>query len=112
MRTGNCVIQPSRLPYELIALALWAAAAAVFTAIWINLVVLSTQAQGLTVNTVRKTTTAFTQAGFHHPLVEALLYNPPVDQIFGKYPYKPETVTKKLEPTLVLTGNGVQWARR
>ncbi len=45
--------------------------------------------------------------GFYEPLVEAMLYNPPVDEVKWKDPDKPEPVAQKVEPSLVLSGRGM-----
>jgi hypothetical protein len=45
--------------------------------------------------------------GLHEPVVEALLYNPPVDEFTWKPLDKPEATTQKLEPSLVLRGKGL-----
>lgn len=45
--------------------------------------------------------------GFHEPVVEALLYNPPVDEVTWKPLDKPETTIRKLEPSLVVSGKGL-----
>jgi hypothetical protein len=46
-------------------------------------------------------------AAFTRPIVLAYLYNPPVDEIALRYPYKDEEETVQLKPSLVLTGNGL-----
>jgi len=46
-------------------------------------------------------------AGFHEPIMEALLYNPPVDKVTETYPYKREPKTVDLLPTLVFSGRGL-----
>jgi hypothetical protein len=45
--------------------------------------------------------------GLREPVVEALLYNPPVDEYAWKPLDKPEATTEKLEPSLVLRGKGL-----
>jgi hypothetical protein len=54
------------------------------------------------------TFTASPLAGFREPVVEALLYNPPVDEYTWKRLHQPETITKKLEPSLVVSGKGLR----
>jgi hypothetical protein len=44
---------------------------------------------------------------FAEPIVSAYLWNPPVDEIELRYPYKDDVDTETLEPALVLTGNGL-----
>jgi hypothetical protein len=51
--------------------------------------------------------TASPLTGFREPVVEALLYNPPVDEVTWKPLDKPETSTRKLEPSLVISGKGL-----
>jgi hypothetical protein len=51
--------------------------------------------------------TASPLTGFHEPVVEALLYNPPVDEYTFRRLDKPETITRKLEPSLVISGKGL-----
>lgn len=50
-------------------------------------------------------------SAFAEPIVNAYLYNPLVDEITLKYPYKAEVETKKLEPTLTFAGRGLQDGR-
>ena len=50
-------------------------------------------------------------AAFTEPIVNAYLYNPSVDEITLKYPYKAEVETEKIEPVLICTGNGLQDGR-
>jgi hypothetical protein len=45
--------------------------------------------------------------GLHEPVVEALLYNPPVDEVAWRPLDGSEPVTKKLEPSLVIGGRGL-----
>ena len=45
--------------------------------------------------------------GFNHPVMEALLYNPPAAEVTLTYPYKHEPKSVKLLPTLVLDGKGL-----
>jgi hypothetical protein len=45
--------------------------------------------------------------GLHEPVVEALLYNPPVDEVTWRPLDKPEATTEKLEPSLVISGKGL-----
>jgi len=66
------------------------------------------QAEGQADVVSNRTVTASPLAGFHHSLVEALLYNPSLEEVTSKYPYKAETTTRKLEPTLILTGMGIE----
>ncbi len=54
-----------------------------------------------------QTFTASPHAGFHEPMVEALLYNPPVAEVTQTYPYKREPDIVKLKPTLILSGRGL-----
>ena len=42
------------------------------------------------------------------PVVSAYLWNPPVDQIEIRYPYKDDVDVELLEPALVITGDGHQ----
>lgn len=56
---------------------------------------------------VAQTFTASPFTGFHEPIVEALLYNPPVAEVTETYPYKREPNTVRLEPTLLLIGRGL-----
>ena len=51
--------------------------------------------------------TASPLTGFHEPVVEALLYNPPMDEVTWKALDKAETSTQKLEPSLVIGGKGL-----
>jgi len=53
------------------------------------------------------TFTASPFTGFHAPLVEAMLYNPPLDEVPWKDLDKPEPVVRKVEPSLVLNGRGL-----
>jgi hypothetical protein len=65
---------------------------------------------GLTLTASRATGQTFTVsplAGFHEPIMEALLYNPPVDKVTETYPYKREPKTIELLPTLVFSGRGM-----
>jgi hypothetical protein len=48
--------------------------------------------------TVGQTFTVFPFTGFHEPMVEALLCNPPVAEVTQTYPYGREPDTVKLEP--------------
>ena len=55
-------------------------------------------------------TSSFTASpftGFHEPMVEALLYNPPANEVPWKEPDKSETSTRKIEPSLVMSGKGL-----
>jgi hypothetical protein len=51
--------------------------------------------------------TASVYTGLHAPLVEALLYNPPVPQVEWKVPDKPGSTVRKVEPVLVLYARGL-----
>jgi hypothetical protein len=46
-------------------------------------------------------------AGLHEPVVEALLYNPPVEEVTWRPLDGSEPITKKVEPSLVIRGSGV-----
>ena len=50
-------------------------------------------------------------SAFAEPIVNAYLYNPPVDEITLEYPYKDEVEIRKLEPTLTFEGKGLQDGR-
>jgi hypothetical protein len=52
------------------------------------------------------TFTASPFTAFRGPLVEALLYNPPADEISWTYPYKPGMTTRRIETRLVIFGKG------
>ena len=52
------------------------------------------------------TFTASPFTAFRGPSVEALLYNPPVDEISWTYPYKPGMTTRRIETRLVIFGKG------
>ena len=45
-------------------------------------------------------------AGFHEPVVEAPLYNPPVDEVPWKEPGAPETM-RKIKPSLIISASGL-----
>ena len=50
--------------------------------------------------------TASLYAGLHEPLVEALLYNPPVPHVEWREPRKPGSTTRQVAPVLVLYARG------
>ena len=53
-----------------------------------------------------RTFTASVYTGLHEPLVEALLYNPPVAQVEWKVPYQSASTTRKVVPVLVMYARG------
>ena len=53
------------------------------------------------------TFTASMYSGLQEPLVEALLYNPPVVQVEWTWPFTPGTTTRAVTPVLVLYARGL-----
>ena len=51
--------------------------------------------------------TASVYTGLHEPLVEALLYNPPLPQVEWKAPHTPGSTIRKVVPVLVLHARGL-----
>lgn len=56
--------------------------------------------------------TASVYTGFEEPIVEALLYNPPVDEARWALPYKPGPTTRKVEPVLLIYARGIPDGKR
>jgi len=54
----------------------------------------------------KKCYTVSRYTSFVEPVVTAYLWNPPVDEIEQRYPYKADVETEVLKPVLVLVGNG------
>lgn len=54
-----------------------------------------------------RSVTASVYTAFDAPIVEALLYNPPADEVPWSFPYKPEKTTRTVTPMLLVYARGV-----